>query len=121
MSDVIVELGFKDEGDKGATQSTVAYIKNDEKTLSLVHEMLHTSYTVDEYLKKLEGLVRIFWGGIAPDGRNLDGVKWMDVMLRLLPTECLAPLLEESISRREGNERNTELWANVHKRMEDGK
>ena len=118
MSTKVAEM---DEEDKRATMSTVAYIEKEEKTFNLVHGMLHTCYTVDDYLKKLEALMRIFWGSITPDGRNLDEVKWMEVMVQLLPTDCLVPLFEESMLRRDGKEQNTELWANIHKGMEDGK
>lgn len=114
---MVVEMGGED---KRATNNTIDLIEKDEKTFNLVHAMLHTCYTVDEYLEKLEGLIRIFWGDTTPDGRKLDEVKWMEVMVQLLPTDCLIPIFEESILQRDGKEQNNKLWDNIHKEKDNG-
>jgi len=108
-----------DGEDKRATTSTIAHIEQDEHIFKLVHGMLHTCYTVDEYIEKLEGLIRVFWGDATPDGRILDEVKWMEVMVQLLPTDCLVPIFEESILQRDGKARNINLWDNIHKEDKD--
>ena len=82
--------------DRDATASTIYCIETDKNLSRLIHDMLHTSKTVDKYLKKLEGLIRIFWGTVTPENKLLDQVIWLHVMVQILPTECLIPIFKES-------------------------
>ena len=107
-----------------ATENTIECINNNENISKLIHEMLHSCHTVDEYLAKLKGLLGIFWGEATPDGRKLDNAVWMKVMVEVLPKECLIPIFKESMLQLEGKSRdraNRTLWENVHKEKDDGK
>ena len=100
-----------------ATDNTIECINNNNNISKLIHEMLHSCHTVDEYLDKLSGLLRVFWGEATPDGRKLDEVTWMRVMVEVLPTECLIPIFKESMLELEGKQRdsaNRTLWENMH-------
>ena len=90
--------------DRKPTDSAVYCIDNDKSLNRLVHDMLHTSKTVDEYTSKLDGLLRIFWGDSTPEDKPLDEVVWIEVMVQVLPTECLIPLFKESMLNLEGSE-----------------
>ncbi len=96
------------EKDRKPTDSVIYCIDNDKSLNGLIHDMLHTSKTVDEYTGKLDGLLRIFWGDSTPEGKSLDEVVWIDVIVQVLPTECLIPLFKASMMELEGKEYNSE-------------
>ena len=55
------------EKDRDATASVIHCIESNKHIDRLVHDMVHTCETVDEYLVKLDGLLRIFWGDTTPE------------------------------------------------------
>lgn len=102
---------------QNSTENTIECINNNDNISKLIHEMLHSCHIVDEYIIKLSGLLKVFWGEATPDGRKLDEVIWMRVMVEVLPTECLIPIFKESMLELEGKQRdsaNRILWENVH-------
>lgn len=92
------------EQDRDATASAVYYIENNKNIERLIHDMLHTCKTVEEYTDKLAGLLRIFWGESTPDNKNMDKVIWIDVIVQILPIKCLIPLFKNSMLKLEGKE-----------------
>ena len=96
------------EQTRDATASVIYCIDNNKIINKLLHDMLHTCKTVEEYTEKLNGLVSIFWDKVTPEGKNLDEVKWIDVMVQILPTECLIPVFEASMLKLKGRENENE-------------
>ena len=96
------------EKERDATASVIYCLDNKTKINDLAHTMLHVCTTVEEYTEKLSGLLRIFWGESTPEGKSLDEVKWIDVIIQILPTECLIPLFKASMLKLEGSEENDE-------------
>ena len=87
-----------------AIASTVRCINKNKNLDSLVHDMLHRSKSVDDYLKRLEGLIRLFWGTSTPENQSLDEVTWLHVMVQILPKECLIPIFNDSMLELEGKD-----------------
>jgi len=93
---------------RDATASVIYCVDNNEHIHKLLHDMLHTCKTVEEYTEKLNSLLRIFWEETTPEGKNLDEVKWIDVMVQILPVKCLIPVFEASMLKMEGKENTNE-------------
>tara|TARA_R110000744_G_scaffold248873_1_gene365194 strand:+ start:759 stop:1130 length:372 start_codon:yes stop_codon:yes gene_type:complete len=107
-----------------ATACTIECINNNENISRLIHDMLHSCRIVDEYLYKLNGLLRVFWGNATPKGKLLEEVRWLEVMVEILPTKCLIPIFKESaleIEEKQRDKTNMELWENIHKEKNDNK
>ena len=68
-----------------------------KKIDKLLQNMLATCTTVEEYTERLNGLLRIFWGDNTPDNKNMDDVKWIDVMVQVLSVENMIPLFKQSM------------------------
>jgi len=96
------------EKERDATASVIHSIDTNQKINDLAHTMLHVCTTVEEYTEKLSGLLRIFWGESTPEGKSLDEVTWVEVIVQILPTECLIPLFKASMLKLEGREDNDE-------------
>lgn len=94
--------------DRNATASAIYYIANNMKIDDLVHTMLHTCTTVEEYTEKLNGLLRLFWGESTPEGKKLNDVTWIEVIVHILPVECLIPIFKLSMLKAKGKETNNE-------------
>ena len=94
--------------DRNATASVIYYIKNNTKISNLVHTMLHACATVEEYTENLNGLLRLFWGESTPEGKKLNDVTWIEVIVHILPVECLIPIFKLSMLKAKGKETNNE-------------
>ena len=90
--------------DRSPTESVIYCIESNNKIDDLAHTMLHACTTVEEYTEKLNGLLRIFWGDDTPEGKRLDEVKWIEVIVQVSPTECLIPLFKKSMLQLDGKE-----------------
>lgn len=96
------------EKERDSTASVIHCIDNNQKINNLAHTMLHICTTVEEYTEKLNGLLRIFWGESTPEGKSLDKVTWVEVVVQILPTECLIPIFKNSMLKLEGNDNEDE-------------
>ena len=85
------------EQDIDATTSVIRCIVANKKIDKLLQNMLATCTTVEEYTERLNGLLRIFWGDNTPDNKNMDDVKWIDVMVQVLSVENMIPLFKQSM------------------------
>ena len=91
-----------------ATTSVIRCIIANKKIDKLLQGMLTTCTTVEEYTERLNGVLRIFWGDITPDNKNMDDVKWLEVMVWILLIENLIPLFKQSMLAYEGEISNEE-------------
>jgi len=98
--------------DRDATASAVYCIETNKNIDRLVHDMLHSCKTVEEYTEKLSGLLKIFWGKTTPEKKNLDDVNWLEVMVQIIPTKCLISIFKQSILKLEGKENDNEETEN---------
>jgi len=85
-----------------ATASVVHSIMTTKHIDKLLQAMLHACKTVEEYLDRLNGLLRIFWGDTTPNNKNMDDVKWLDVMMQILSVDNMIPLFKQSMLQLEG-------------------
>ena len=85
------------EQDIDATTSVIRCIVADKKIDKLLQNMLATCTTVEEYTERLNGLLRIFWGDNTPDNKNMDDVKWVNVMVQVLSVENMIRLIIQSM------------------------
>jgi len=90
------------EKEREATASVIHYIKTNPKIDNLLQKMLSACTTVEEYIKRLNGLLRLFWGTSTPDNKNMDDVKWLEVMVQILSVENMIPLFKQSMLKYEG-------------------
>tara|TARA_R110000824_G_scaffold118421_2_gene270679 strand:+ start:267 stop:605 length:339 start_codon:yes stop_codon:yes gene_type:complete len=93
---------------RDSTTSAIYYIESSKNISRLVHDMLHACETVEDYMERLNGLLRIFWGDVTPEGKNMDEVAWIDVVVSIFPTDCLIPIFKNSMLDLEGREREDE-------------
>ena len=85
------------EQDSDATASVIHFILTTKHIDNLLQNMLYACKTVEEYTERLSGVLRIFWGDTTPDNKNMDDVKWLDVMVNILPVENMIPLFKQSM------------------------
>ena len=96
------------EQDRDATASVIHCIETNPKIDKLLQNMLSACTTVEEYTKRLSGLLRLFWGNTTPDNKNMDDVKWLEVMVKILSVENMIPLFKQSMLEYEGEINNEE-------------
>ena len=96
------------ERERDATESVVYHIDNNHTLERLIHDMLHACKTIENFTERLDGLLKVFWGATTPDNKPIEEVNWIDVIVQILPTECLLPVFKNSMLTLEKEIRNEE-------------
>ena len=87
-----------------STDNIINLINAKESISRSVHEMVHTCITTEDFFKRLEGLLKVFWGDKTPDGYSIDEAVWLHVAVETMPPDCLLPLFNNSMAKLEGKE-----------------
>jgi hypothetical protein len=87
-----------------ATENIIHLINSIIPIYRSIHAMVHRCKTTEDFFKRLEGLLNVFWGDKTPDGYKLTDAIWLHVAIETVPPECLLPLFENSMAILEGKE-----------------
>ena len=85
-----------------ATENIVHLINSITPIYRSIHAMVHNCKTTEDFFKRLEGLLNVFWDGETPDGYKLTDAIWLHVAIETMPPECLLTLFENSMAKLEG-------------------